>query len=156
MTDVGTFSLRPECGTCCHPSNSVETWKALHKLHSYVAIKDAGIPKAGAENFDLLGYKCCYLPSRKFWHDGPCVKVPNHGMIKENERVIRAQNLKKRGDKVNKQRKDKVQQVLSKYLNRSFITAKNSGHKTQHSVNTSQEGWIDLMSADPKIQDAWK
>jgi hypothetical protein len=102
MTDIITFSLRPECGTCCHPSNSIEAWKAQHKLHSYMVIKDAGVPKSGVENFDLLGYKCCYLPSKKLGHEGPCVKNPYHGIIKENERVIRALNNKKSGIKTTK------------------------------------------------------
>lgn len=66
------------------------------------------MPKAGTANYDILGYTCCYIPSRKFGHDGPCAKVPYHNVIKEHERMIKANNPKPKTVKNVKPRKDKV------------------------------------------------
>lgn len=108
MEDVATFSVRTECGTCTHPSNAVAAWKAQHSLNSFFGVKNGGMPKAGMANYDIFGYMCCYLPSRKFGHDGPCNKATNYNAIKEYERVIKANAPKPKAVKSVKPRKDKT------------------------------------------------
>lgn len=108
MEEVATFSVRPDCGTCTHQYNAVAAWKAQHSLSSFFGVKNGGIPKVGAANYDILGYMCSYVPSRKFAHNGPCSKNPYFNEIKEYERTIKANAPKPKAAKSVKPRKDKV------------------------------------------------